>query len=123
MSGRAGGVLPRLAGAGGLVWGATLLARGNRVWSVLERREPDALEELGIRALGGRHLVQGAVQLVAPRATARLVIGVEVLHAASMGVLAVTSPTRRRAALVTGGVALAGAGVTAGGLRPRAGPR
>ena len=70
MSGRAGGVLPRLAGGGGLAWGAALLARGDRVWTLLERRDPDAIEELAIRTLGGRHLVQGVAQLVAPRATA-----------------------------------------------------
>ncbi len=122
MSRRAGAVLPRLAGAGGLAWGALLLARGDHVWAVLEGRDPDAVEELGIRALGGRHLLQGVAQLAAPRATGGLVVAVDVLHAATMGVLAAASPTRRRAALVTGGVALASAAVTAGARRG-VGPR
>ncbi len=120
MSAHAGGVLPRLVAAGGMAWGAVLLARGDRVWSVLEGRDPDDIEELGIRALGGRHLLQGVAQLAAPRATGPLVVSVDVLHAATMGLLAVASPTRRRAALVTGGVALVSAGLT-GASRRRGG--
>ncbi len=107
-----GAVLPRLAGAGGVVWGTWLLLHGDEVWRRVEHREPETAEELGIRFLGGRHLVQGLAQLVAPRATSGLAVGVDVVHAASMGALAAVSPTRRRAALVTGAVALAGAGIT-----------
>ncbi len=117
MSGSGGALLPRVAGAGSLAWGAVLLARGDRVWAMVEGRDPDVVEELGIRTLGGRHLLQGATQLVAPRRTARVAVAVDVLHAATMGALAVASPTRRRAALVTGGVALLSAGLTRSGRR------
>ncbi|NHA70048.1 hypothetical protein [Phycicoccus flavus] len=110
-------MLPRLAGTGGIVWGAVLLASGDEVWRRLEGRDPDLVEELGIRVLGGRHLLQGLAQLVAPRATSGVVVGVDVVHAVTMGALAVGSSTRRRAALVTGGVALASAAVTRLGRR------
>lgn len=114
---RAGAVLPRLAGLGGLAWGSLLLARGDEVWRAVESRAPDDVEELGTRVLGARHVAQGLAQLVAPRATSGAVVVVDLLHAATMGWLAAASPSRRRAALVTGGVALASASMTAASRR------
>jgi hypothetical protein len=108
----AGTLLPRVAGAGGIAWGAVLLARGDEVWRAVEGRDPDPVEELGMRALGGRHLLQGLAQLAAPRRTAPLVVAVDLVHAGTMAALAVASPSRRRAAVVTGGVALVSALVT-----------
>ncbi len=108
----AGGLLPRLVGASGLAWGAVLLTRGDEVWRRVEGVPPTEVDEVAMRVLGGRHVVQGAVQLVAPRASSGVVVAVDVLHAASMGALAVASSTRRRAALVTGGAALVSAALT-----------
>ncbi|MBT9257511.1 hypothetical protein KMZ32_17225 [Phycicoccus sp. MAQZ13P-2] len=111
-----GAALMRLAGAAGTAWGGVLLARGDDVWRRLEGRSPDPVEELAIRALGVRHLVQGAVQVLAPRATRRVAVGVDAVHAATMLGLALASPSRRTVATTTGAVALVGAavGVAAG---------
>ncbi|GIL37049.1 MULTISPECIES: hypothetical protein [Phycicoccus] len=111
-----GSALLRLAGVAGTAWGGVLLARGDDVWRRLEGRSPDSVEELAIRALGGRHLVQGGVQLLAPRASRRVAVGVDVVHAATMFALALASPSRRTVATTTGAVALVGAalGVAAG---------
>lgn len=116
-----GALLPRLTGTGGIVWGAVLLARGDEVWRRLEGRTPDLVEELGTRVLGGRHLLQGLGQLVAPRATSGLVVAVDLTHAATMAALAVASPSRRRAATVTGAVALASALTTSAARRRASG--
>lgn len=113
----AGAVLPRVAGLGGLAWGAVLLARGPEVWRAVESRAPDEVEALGTRVLGARHVAQGIVQVAAPRASSGAVVVIDVLHAATMGWLAAASPSRRRAALVTGGVALASASMTAASRR------
>jgi hypothetical protein len=107
-----GAVLPRVAGAGGIAWGVVLLARGDEVWQVLEGRAPGDVERLATQVLGVRHQVQGLAQLVAPRASGGVVVAVDVLHASSMAALAVVSPRHRRAALFTGGVALASAALT-----------
>jgi hypothetical protein len=107
-----GTVLPRVVGAAGLAWGAVLLARGDQVWRAVEGRAPDEVEQLATQVLGVRHQVQGLAQLVAPRASGGVVVAVDVLHASSMAALAVVSPRHRRAALVTGGVALASAALT-----------
>lgn len=113
----AGAVLPRVAGLGGLAWGAVLLARGPQVWRAVESRPPDEVEVLGTQVLGVRHVAQGLVQVVAPRASSGVVVVVDVLHAATMGWLAAASASRRRAALVTGGVALVSASMTAASRR------
>ncbi|HMM94960.1 hypothetical protein [Phycicoccus sp.] len=114
----ASGSLLRLVGVGGSAWGALLLARGDEVWRRVEGRSPDPVEELGIRALGARHLLQGLAQVLAPRATRRVSVAVDVTHAVTMGVLAAGSPSRRRAAALTGGVALLG-GMLDRAARPR----
>ncbi len=110
-------VLPRLVGAGGIAWGAVLLTRGDEVWGAVEGRAPDDMEQFATRVLGGRHVVQGGVQFVAPRASSGVVALVDVLHALSMAPLAVASPPRRRAAVLSGGVALASAAMTSMGRR------
>ena len=107
-----GAVLPRVAGAGGIAWGAVLLARGDEVWQAVEGRVPDDVERLATQVLAVRHQVQGLAQLAAPRATSGVVVAVDVVHAATMAALAAASPRHRRAALVTGAVALVGAGMT-----------
>jgi hypothetical protein len=104
--------LPRLVGAAGTAWGVLLLVRGDQVWRRVEHRPPSEVEDLAIRTLGVRHLVQGVAQVVAPRATGTAVVAVDLVHAATMAALAAASPQRRRAALVTGSVALASAGLT-----------
>jgi hypothetical protein len=109
----AGSVLPRVAGLVGLAWGSLLLARGTETWRAVESRAPDEVESAATMVLGARHAVQGVVQLVAPRASSRAAVALDVLHAASMGWLAAVSPPRRRAALVSGGVALGCASLTA----------
>ena len=110
MSGEAS--LSRLAGAGGLTWGTVLLADGDEAWHSIEHRTPDDIEQVAIRALGVRHLVQGFAQLTAPRAASGPVIIIDLVHAASMAALAAASPRHRRAAMVTGSVALVSAGLT-----------
>jgi hypothetical protein len=110
-------VLPRLVGTIGTAWGALLLVRGDDVWRAVQGRSPDEVEDGALRVLGVRHVVQGLGQVTAPRATAPLAVAVDVIHAASMAALAVGSPTRRRAALVTGGVSLVGAALTVAGHR------
>ena len=107
-----GAVLPRITGAGGILWGVVLLNRGDEVWQAVEGRAPDEGEQLATRVLAVRHQVQGLVQLAAPRRSNGLVVAVDVLHAASMAALALASPRQRRAALVTGSVALVSAGLT-----------
>ncbi|MBT9254618.1 hypothetical protein KMZ32_03700 [Phycicoccus sp. MAQZ13P-2] len=83
MSGRM--LVVRLAGVGGMAWGAVLLARGDEVWRRLEARDPDVVEELGIRALGGRHLVQGSAQLLAPRATGGVALAAAAVTRTGLG--------------------------------------
>lgn len=98
----------RAVGAGGLFWGVFLLLRGTEVWSALEDGEPAAGEKVAVRVLGARHLLQGVAQVVAPRALTRVWVFVDLAHAASMIPVAGWQPGRRRAALLSAGVALAG---------------
>jgi hypothetical protein len=107
-----GAVLPRVAGAGGIAWGVVLLARGDEVWQAVEGRAPGDVERLATQVLAVRHQVQGLAQLAAPRATSGVVVVVDVVHAATMAALAAASPSRRRATLATGAVALVSAGMT-----------
>ena len=67
-----------------------------------------------IRVLGARSAVQQAVLLLHPsRGLGRLGAGVDIVHAMSMSVAAVLWPSYRRAALTSGGIALASAVVSA----------
>ncbi len=103
----------RGVGLAGVVWGGVLLARGDSVWRAVEHRSPTAAAEVAIRALGIRHVVQGVLQVLAPARTRRPAVVVDVAHALSMLGLGIADPGPRRAAALTGGVALAGAAVTA----------
>ncbi len=107
-----GAGLARAVGAGGLAWGALLLARGDELWRTVQGGAPGEAEELAVRVLGGRHVAQGAVQLVAPRASSGAAVLVDGLHAATMVAVAARSASRRRAAALSGSVALTGAALT-----------
>lgn len=111
---RAGGVV-------GMAWGVVLLVRGRSVWQALSGADPTPGDELAIRFLGARHLAQGALQVGAPTHGQRLYIVVDVIHAATMGALAVADPARRRPAALTGSVALVSAATTLAARAGRAG--
>ena len=117
-----GAVLPRITGAGGILWGVVLLNRGDEVWQAVEGRAPDEGEQLATRVLAVRHQVQGVVQLAAPRRSSGLVVAVDVLHTASMAALALASPRQRRAAILSGAVALTSAALTRASRTTRRGP-
>ncbi|EWT00366.1 hypothetical protein N865_16050 [Intrasporangium oryzae NRRL B-24470] len=106
------GVL-RVVGAAGAAWGVVLLARGAEVWRAVDATRPGENERLATTALGARHVLQGLAQAAAPRLTVAPVIGVDLVHAASMAWLAGRDPRYRRPAVVSGGVALLSALVTA----------
>jgi len=92
-----------------MVWGGTLLVAGSEIFRRLEGRLPDRTEQLGIGVLGARYLVQGGLETFAPHRLARLHTGIELVHAASMLLIAVRQPARRRIAVVSGSqAALAG---------------
>ncbi len=95
----------RLVGAAGLAWGAALLWRGDALFGAVQGRGPSSGERDAIVLLGARHLGQGVGQVLLPRHLATLYAVVDLLHATSMVPVAVTGPQRRRAALVSGGVA------------------
>lgn len=97
--------LARLTGVVAVAWGGVLLVRGRDVWLAVDGRPPGELDELALRFLGLRHLVQGASQVVAPARFQRAFVAVDVLHAVSMAALAVVDEPRRRPALLTGGTA------------------
>ncbi len=105
--------LSRVNGGLGIVWGTALLAGGPRIWLLLTGAQPDQVDQVAVRVLGIRHLGQGAVQLLVPRRFHRIMIAADVLHAASMTALAVRDRGRRTPAVVTTGVALLSAAVTA----------
>ncbi|GAA3605602.1 hypothetical protein [Microlunatus ginsengisoli] len=106
------GRLVRVAGVLGAVWGAVLLARGDRLWAVVEGRQPSRGESRTVRLLGTRHLLQGLAEGIAPGRFRRFWSSVDLTHAASMVALAVLDPGRRRPVLVSAGVALVGAAAT-----------
>ncbi len=97
--------LARLTGAAAVVWGGVLLVRGRDVWRAVDGRAPGEVDELALRFLGVRHLVQGGSQLLAPARFQQLFIGVDVVHALSMAAVAALDEPRRRPALLTGGAA------------------
>lgn len=112
MTGREGSALVRAAGALGMAWGGLLLACGPQLWSAVDGSTPTSTDVVAMRLLAGRHLAQGAMQVVAPTRFRRLFAAADVLHAASMVALAAVDPARRRPALVTAGVAAASAVTT-----------
>ncbi len=95
----------RLSGLLSLAWGAVVLGRGPELFSLVQGRESEPLDDAAMGVLGARYLAQGTVQVIAPRMFGPLYAVIDGLHAASMVALAITQPSRRRAALLSGGVA------------------
>lgn len=95
----------RPAGLVGLAWGTALLVRGPQLFRAVQGRAPVEGERIALVALGVRHAGQGVLQVLLPHQLAGLYAAVDALHAASMGAMAVRSPQRRRAVLVSGTVA------------------
>lgn len=102
----------RAAGLLAATWGALLLTRGDELWQTVDGGSVTPVDELAIRALGARHLTQGAAQVLAPARFQRVFIAVDVIHTATMLALAAADPGRRRPALLTAGVAAASAATT-----------
>ncbi len=98
-------------------WGGVLLIWGDDLWRSVERRTPSRTERRVTQVLGVRHLTQGLAQLAAPDALRLPVVLVDVSHAVTMLPLVALDPRRRRAALLSGAVALASA------ARPPRSPR
>ena len=109
----------RAAGLAQIAWGGWLLARGPRLWQLVDGAEPTAVDLLAVKALAGRHLVQGAAQAIRPTAGRTLFLAVDVIHVATMLVLASADRPRRRPALLTAAVATANAAVLLSSRRRR----
>lgn len=118
MAGRA-----RLAGLVGATWGTTLLLAGPRIWVTLTGSRPTEADQIGMRALGTRHLGQGVFQAVAPTTGQRVLVVVDLLHATSMLALAAADRSRRRPALVSATVAVTDAALVSRWRRDRGGTR
>ncbi len=101
-----GTLMIRAAGALGASWGALLLARGDAGWRAVEHRKPSRGEGFVVDVLGVRHLAQGLAELIVPQRCRPLWIFVDLTHAASMVVLALVNPDRRRVASISAGAAL-----------------
>lgn len=95
----------RSIGAAEVVWGAVLLGGGQGLFRRLQGRAPDDVERMALGALGGRHVAQGLVEVAVPHRFGRLYAGVDAIHAASMLLVAVLQPERRRAAAASGTLA------------------
>ena len=93
---------PRMVAAAEVGVGALLLTRGPRCWQMITRAAPSPLASAATRVLGGRYLVQGVSQLVWPNHLPRTWAGVDLLHAATMALLAVRRGPARRPALLSG---------------------
>ena len=109
----------RAAGLLAATWGALLLTRGDALWQAVDGGSATPVDELALRALGARHLAQGAAQAIAPDRLQRAFIAVDLIHAATMLALAAADPGRRRPALLTAGVAAASAATTLAVRAPR----
>jgi hypothetical protein len=111
----------RLLAGAGLGWGVALLIRPRELVARLCPEFPESRVWV-VRVLGARIVAQNAVVLATPRTpVARSAAVVDAVHAASMLPL-LGSRRYRRAALVSGGVAAAYAGLAAraaGGSRRR----
>lgn len=95
----------RSLGAAEVVWGAVLLGGGQGLFRRLQGRAPDEIERMAVSALGGRHVVQGLLEVAVPHRFAGLYTVVDAIHAASMLLVAVLQPERRRAAAASGALA------------------
>ena len=111
--------LAKASGVAAAVWGTALLAVGSRLWTVATAHPPGEVDQLAVRALGARHLLQGVVQASAPALGQRFFVGVDVLHAASMVWLAAVDERRRRPALVSAAAAAGAVALTLAARRRR----
>ncbi|PKW27773.1 hypothetical protein [Phycicoccus duodecadis] len=111
------------AGALGVAWGVALLARPEPLWRAVTGSGPHETDVLAARALGVRHLVQGAAQVAAPTHLRAVYVTVDLLHAATMLPLALRPGRRRRAGALTTAVALASAATTVAAGRAGRGAR
>lgn len=104
--------LVRVIGVGSAVWGLALLARGRRVWTLVDERQPTEADLAAVRFLGVRHLAEGMTQAALPHRFQELYVGVDLTHALSMIGLAAVDERRRRPALTSGAVAVGAAVLT-----------
>ena len=83
-----------------ICWGVTQLIAAPSIARCLLGETPDELTVRALRVLGTRQAIQAAI-LGTSRSRSRHVLGggVDAIHAASMIIVAVVSPQRRRAAL------------------------
>ncbi|MEO7234951.1 MAG: hypothetical protein ABIW80_06215 [Lapillicoccus sp.] len=112
MSDRRNQVVVQATGLLAVAWGTLLLTRGDRLWRTVDGASATPVDELAIRALGARHLIQGAAQVVAPTHLQRVFVAVDLIHTTTMLALAAADNGRRRPALLTAGVAAASAATT-----------
>jgi hypothetical protein len=103
----------RVLGLVRMGWAVTLLVKGRRIWTLVNGRAPTSTERRVVDVLAIRHLIQGVSQTAAPQHLRRVWLGVDASHALSMVPVAVVDPRHRRAALVTGSLAVLGAVGTA----------
>lgn len=114
MSGR---TTTRLVGLGSGAVGVGMLAFGNRLAGRLIRHSVEGRVELGVQALGARHVAQGFLCLVAPASSpARWTWLVDLLHVASMAAAAIRPSRLRPLYLASCGL---GSLMLAGDLRAR----
>jgi hypothetical protein len=113
----------RVAGVVVALWGVSLFIVGPRIWHTLTGGPPTATDQIGVRALGARHVGQGLFQAVAPTTGQRVLVTVDLLHATSMFVLAVADAPRHRPALVSATVAATNAALLLWWSRERGGTR
>lgn len=111
--------LAKVSGVAAVVWGAALLAVGRRLWASTTADPPGNVDQLAVRALGARHLLQGVAQASAPALGQRFFVAVDVVHAASMVWLAAVDERRRRPALVSAAAAVGAAALTLAARRRR----
>ena len=108
----------RAVGGLGVAWGAVLLGRGRDGWHAVTGGPATAVDLLAVRALGGRHLLQGTVQVVAPTRMRRAFVAVDLIHVLTMVPVIALDERRRRAAVLTSALALASALTTRATARP-----
>jgi hypothetical protein len=83
--------------------GACLIARPRPIVALAGAGQPDTVAVIGARALGARHLLEAAALYLRPvPSTQRLILGIELVHAASMFGLAAVSRQHRRLAVCAG---------------------
>ena len=101
----------RTVAAAQLVAGALLVIRGPQCWRTITGAAPGRDEAAASRVVGGRYLTQGVSQLLRPTRLMRTWTIVDLLHAATMALLAHHPGLVRRAALLSGTVAAINGGL------------